>query len=108
MREEAPGHKVVRFLCQVQTVRVDATSDTHEHMLGTFDDLIVHTEKVGTLKSLETEVVIVKVTGIIDGGIKLLGIGLNELPDFIRDQSGWSSLLVMVVMQDAARLRERI
>ena len=53
-----PGHEVIGFHSRHQIPAVDATSSSHQHVLGTLHDLLSHAKQVGLLKGFEAEVVI--------------------------------------------------
>jgi hypothetical protein len=59
------GHEVVRLQCGFDIGAVDAERDTHDHVLGALDDLLVAAQQVRPLQSLEAEI-IVAIVAIVD------------------------------------------
>lgn len=55
MCEESFRHKVVRLDHAFNIVLVNAYSNTHDHMLGTFGNTAIDPQKIRPLESLEAE-----------------------------------------------------
>lgn len=53
---------------------MNSDSNTHDHELGSFDNLAIDTEQVSTLQSAETEVREPKVAIVDDGRVEVLRI----------------------------------
>ena len=77
--EVSLGHEVVGLEDTVEVAAVDTNGDTHDHVLGTLGGAAIDTEKVGTLEGLEAKVVVVEVAVVDDGGVKDLGVVLDDL-----------------------------
>lgn len=69
MSEELARHEVVSLKDTLNIVTPDADSHTHDHVLGTLNNLAINLEEVGSLKSLEAKVLVLEVTVIDDGRV---------------------------------------
>lgn len=69
MSEELARHEVVSLEDTLNIVTPDADSHTHDHVLGTLNNLAINLEEVGSLKSLEAKVLVLEVTVIDNGGV---------------------------------------
>ena len=65
---------------------MNAHGDAHQHVLWTLSNLAIQLEQVGALKRLESEVVIVVVSAVIDVIVEHIGIGHNDIVDFFGDE----------------------
>lgn len=83
--EVSLGHQVVRLDGAVDVVAVDADSDSHDQVLRSFGDLAVQSQEVGSLKGLETKVVVVEVTVVVDRVIQDVCVFLDDLVRLRRD-----------------------
>mmetsp|Transcript_73652 Transcript_73652/g.208598 ORF Transcript_73652/g.208598 Transcript_73652/m.208598 type:complete len:573 (-) Transcript_73652:343-2061(-) len=108
VREEAARHEVVGLDGRGHVAGVDAAGDPHQHVRRALGDLAVHPQEVRLLQSLEAKVVVVVVPLIVHRLVKLRCVALDEARDLVRDQRCWPALLVVVPMQDAGGLGERI
>ena len=81
--EVALAHQVVgveRFL----KVRVmNAHGHTHQHVLGSLGHFAVELEQIGALKGLETKVVVVVVSAVVDVVVEQIGIGHDDFVHFL-------------------------
>merc|ERR1740129_2564086 len=71
----------VNFRCAINIASVDATSNPHQHVLRPLHHAAVDSKQVTPLQRLETEVVIIKVTLVVDGSIELFLVLADELCD---------------------------
>mmetsp|Transcript_107059 Transcript_107059/g.268336 ORF Transcript_107059/g.268336 Transcript_107059/m.268336 type:complete len:201 (-) Transcript_107059:5-607(-) len=83
---------------------MDATSNTHEHVLRPLHNLATYPQQVRLLKRLEAKIVIVEVMIVIHRSIDCLGVLVDEPGNLFRDQRCRPALFVVVVPQEAARL----
>ena len=97
MREPALTDHVVRVDGRINVGLVDTDGDTHDHVLGTLNSLVVHLEQVALLERFEAEVVIVEITFVINGSVEAFIISLNNLVDVISDQTSICSVILIVV-----------
>ena len=67
---------------------MDAESDTHNHMLGPFNDLTVDSEEIRSLQGLEAKVVVRKVSIVNDGRVKHVLIFHDDLVDVVGNHRG--------------------
>lgn len=70
-------HQVVCLDSTLDVLAVNTNSYTHNHMLWALCNLAVEAQKVGSLKSLESEVLVVEVP-IVDNGRVELGLVLHD------------------------------
>jgi hypothetical protein len=77
--EELAGHEVVCLQDSLNIVTPDTNRYAHDHVLRTLDDLAVDLEKVGSLQSLKAEVLVLKISVVDNGGVKLLLMSHNTL-----------------------------
>ena len=100
-------HHVVGLDGALDVVLVDPDRDAHEHLLRALGHLPV--EEVGALERLEPEVVVAEVAVVDDGGIELLGVGLDDLHDIVGHQCGvLAGHRVLVGVEVAHHLGERL
>lgn len=83
MGEESLRHEVVSLDGLLNVGAVDTDSDSHDHVLWAFHDLAVHSKKVRSLESLETEVVVGKVPIVDDGRIENVLVVHDDLVDIV-------------------------
>ena len=89
----ALGHEVVGLEYSIDIVTVNANGNTHNHLLGSLCWAAIDAEEIGTLKSLETEVVVVKVAIVDDGGVEHFGVVLDDLVGLVGDHGCRPSVL---------------
>jgi hypothetical protein len=64
--KESLRHEVVGLEDLFNVVSVNTNSDSHDHVLGSFDNLAIDSEEIRSLKGLETEVVVGEISVIDD------------------------------------------
>src|SRR5690606_36831102 len=93
-------HMVVSLDCLLNIIAVDSNSNTHDHMLRTLGDLSVNTEKVGSLKGLESEVIVAEVTIVNNGGIEFIGMAHNRFIRLLANHWRRSSIFLRPSQQE--------
>lgn len=112
MCEVSLGHKVIGLDDSVNVAAVDTYSDTHNHVLWTFSDTSIDTEKVGALKSLESKAVIwsigsvyewtkgkqngqvvIEIAVVDDRRIQQLRMFADYIVNFFRNHAGRATIL---------------
>ena len=84
-------HQVIGVERFLNVAVVDTDGHTHQHVLRSFSDHTVEFQKVRTLKGLETKVVVVVITLVIDVIVENLGVCHD---DFIHFFGNEGSMLV--------------
>ena len=82
MGEIALTHQIIGVKGLLEVSMVDANGYSHEHMLRALSDLTVEFEKIGALKGLETEVVVIVVPGIVDVIVKEICVCHDDVKHF--------------------------
>ena len=67
---------------------------SHEHVLWPLDNLIIISEEIALLESLEAEEVVIEVTGVIKLGIDLVNVCPGYSHDILADETGWSTSFI--------------
>ena len=80
-------HQIVRIHSSINIFLVNAHRNAHEHVLRALDQLAIDAQQVGPLQSLESEVVVVKITIVDDLRIKTLSVARNDVVDVVGDES---------------------
>ena len=111
--EASFGHEGVRLKGSLDVLAVNSNGDSHEHVLRSFRDFTIDSEKVGSLESLESKVVlfvgakfsfrvqeiketttnVAEITIVNDGRVDLVGVGHDDLVSVLGDHSRRSTVL---------------
>jgi hypothetical protein len=83
MREKASGHEVVCLNRGDDISTMYAASNTHQHVLGPLDNLAMDAQKIRFFQSLEAEVIVFTISGIVDSTIELRFVRIDEIPDSV-------------------------
>ena len=86
MGEVALAHQVVGLECLFDVGVVDSDGHAHQHVLRAFSDFAVELEEVGTLKGLESKVVVGVISAVVNVVVENIGVGHDDLVDFLRNQ----------------------
>ena len=70
---------------------VDTDCNTHEHVLRSFCNLSIESEKIGALKGLETKIIVIEISVVINVIVQNLSIRHDDVIDFFGNQ--WSMFL---------------
>merc|ERR1719424_1707877 len=106
MGEESPGHQIIGLYRSCNISAVNTTSDTHQHVLRTLNDLVMDTEKVGFLQCLEAKVVVAIIASVVNRLVQLCCFRLDEVPHIFGNQRCITALLVDVLEKCAACVGE--
>jgi hypothetical protein len=110
MCEVAFGHEMICGEDSVDICTMDTDSDAHDHVLWSISDTTVDLEQIRSLESFKAEAkvedvsieifdrrkdvqVVVEVAVVDDGGIKDLGVCLNNVIGLFGDHTGWFAIL---------------
>ena len=91
MSKVALTHQVVGVEGLLDVGVMNTDSHAHEHVLRTLGDLAIKFEQIGTLKGLETKVVVIVVPCVVDVVVENIGVGHDDLVNFLGNQ--WRMLL---------------
>ena len=101
MSKPTLGEQVVGLNSRFDIMLVDTNSNTHKHVLRAFYYTAIHTEEVGTLESLETKVIVIKITIVDDFRVETFLVVHDNLENIFSDQgSRVLGLGVDVAMHD--------
>lgn len=99
MGEHSLTHQVISLEGVLQVVSMDTDRDSHKHLLGTLNDLVLDLEQVRPLKSLKPEEIIVKVSLVVNFVLNSLSMLLVDLVDLLGQKRGLSAGDILVVVQ---------
>ena len=68
------GHEVVRLDDLLNIVIMYSNSNAHDHLLWSFSDFAIQTEKVGSLEGFEAKVLVVEVSVVHNSRVQLFGM----------------------------------
>ena len=80
------AHEIVGFEGFGDVFVVDTNGNSQQHVLRTLCDFTVQAEQVGTLECLETEVIVVVITGVINVIVERFCVFHNDAIDFLRNE----------------------
>lgn len=106
MREPFLAHQMVSLKHGIQIVFMDSESHAHEHVLWTFDDLVIHTEKVRFLKGFKPEEIIREIACVVNFSFNFFFVVHDNVKDFLLDQSSIVAFFSIAV-KGIDRLGER-
>ena len=84
--EVALTHQIISFESLWDVFVVDTNCNTHQHVLWSFCNLAIQTQKIGTLEGLESKVIVIVVTGVVDVIVENIGVVHDNFEDFFRNQ----------------------
>lgn len=87
------GHKVVSFNDLLDVIAMDANGNAHDHVLWSFGDFAIDSQKIGSLHCLETEIVVVEVLVIDDGRVEFFGMSHDSFVSLFRNHRTWFVVL---------------
>ena len=76
-------HELVSFKRGLEVCLVDSNGNTHEHVLGPFNNFVVNFEQVRAFQCLEAEEIVAEIFFVIDNRLYGLGIFTNYLINII-------------------------
>ena len=86
MGEVALTHQVIGVKGFLDVGVMNAHGNAHQHVLWTLSDFTVELEQVGALERLESKVVIVVVSAVIDVVVEHIGVGHDHVVDLFGDE----------------------
>ena len=101
MSEVFARHEVIGFDNFFDIIAMDPDRYTHDHMLGSLHNFAIESKEIGSFKSLEAKVLIIEVSVVDNGGIKLLGMSHYQFVGLLGDHGGhlivlWIDIMVQV------------
>mmetsp|Transcript_75449 Transcript_75449/g.211528 ORF Transcript_75449/g.211528 Transcript_75449/m.211528 type:complete len:224 (+) Transcript_75449:1709-2380(+) len=100
---------VVGFNGLFNVISVDSNGHAHQHHLWAFRDASVQLQEVGLFQSLESKVVVFKITGGDNGIVQAILVLHDGLVEFLGDQrGGFSGARVNVVVELLGEVRELV
>ena len=70
---------------------VNTDRNTHEHVLRSFSNLSIESKEIRAFKGLETKIVVIEISVVIDVIVQNLSVGHDDIIDFSGNQ--WSMFL---------------
>ena len=86
MGEVALAHQVVGVEGFLDVGVVNTDRHTHQHVLRAFSHFTVELEQVGALQGLESEVIVVVVSTVVDVVVEHIGVGHDDLVHLFGDE----------------------
>ena len=109
MSKVALTHQVVGLQCFLDVVVVNTNRYPEQHVLGTFCNNTVETKEVRALEGLESKVIVVVITAVVDVVVEHFGVGHDDFMNFLRDEGGvLVGLGVNVLSQIGDDVREHV
>jgi hypothetical protein len=88
-------HEVIGLESCFEVILVNTDRDTHQQVLGSFGNGFVFTaEQVRFFQSLETEEVVIEISGVVDLCVNFISIGHNNRVCFVAEEGSFSALSV--------------
>ena len=101
MCEPSLRQQVVGFHCRFEVLFVDAHSDSHQHVLGSFYHATIHSQEVGAFERFEAEIIVIKITIVDDFRVQTFSVVHDDLEDVFGDErSGVVGLGVDMAVHD--------
>lgn len=80
-------HEVIGLDSTINVTSMNTDRDAHEHVLWSLSDPIVNSEQIRAFKSLEAEVLVMKIAIVDDGGVEDRSVVPDNLISLIRDHA---------------------
>ena len=76
------AHQIISFESLGDVSMVDTNRNTQQHVLWAFCNFSIQAQQIRALECLETEVVVVVISAVIDVVVEHLGVGHDDVIDF--------------------------